>query len=133
MKNLGARKRNHPPEEPLLEEKMREYQVDPNVRQIWKIYPIRIQGQSLSSCHGQPTLLVQSMEGGFVTRNCPTCAKSQTLPEASFLKEFDIWVVCPECKQRMNPDVVYKNYPFLCPRCDLYIKLAELLPRWDDL
>ncbi len=112
---------------------MRQYQVDPRVREMWKIYPVRIEGRSTSTCHGQPTLLVQSMEGGFVTRNCPVCGRSQTVPEEVFLKDLDLWVACPECKQRMLRRVILKNYALVCERCDVFVKLAELLPHWSDL
>lgn len=112
---------------------MREYQIDPAIRQIWKIYPVRIEGQSTSFCHRQPTLLVQSMEGGFVTRNCPACGNSQTLPESVFLNELNLWVACPECKQRMRRGMMFKNYAFICEKCQVFIKLAEFLPRWSDV
>jgi endogenous inhibitor of DNA gyrase (YacG/DUF329 family) len=112
---------------------MREYQIDPKIREMWKVYPVRIEGRSTSWCHREPTLLVQSMEGGFVTRNCPTCGKFETLPEAVFLKELNLWVACPNCKRRMKPGVVFKNYAFVCETCDIFVKLAELLPRWSDL
>jgi endogenous inhibitor of DNA gyrase (YacG/DUF329 family) len=112
---------------------MREYLIDPGVKEIWKIYPVRIEGQSTSSCHGLPTVLVQSMEGGFVTRNCPACGKSQTLPESVYLNELKLWVACPECKQRMKQSMMFKNYAFVCEPCEIFIKLAELLPRWSDL
>lgn len=112
---------------------MREYPVDPSVREIWKVYPVRIQSQSTSPCHDEPTLLVQSMKGGFVTRNCPSCGNSSPLPESTFLRDIDLWVACPQCQGRMARGLVVKNYAFICERCDIYFKLADLLPRWNDL
>lgn len=112
---------------------MREYQVNPDIRKIWKIYPVRIQGHSTSPCHKQETLLVHSMERGFVRRNCPECGETTTLPEHVFFNKLDLWVSCPECKARMEKQKVGVDYAFVCPKCDLYIKLAELLPRYYDL
>ena len=113
---------------------MEEYPVDPKVRGIWKIYPVRVLGRSISDCCGEPTLLVQSMEGGFVTRNCSRCGQYTTLPERVFKNEIDLWVACPKCKGRMKPEVLPdKNYGFVCTPCDICIKLSDLLPRWEDL
>jgi len=44
---------------------MQHYPIDQAVREIWKIYPVRIQGRSRSACHDLPTLLVQR----FITRS----------------------------------------------------------------
>ena len=112
---------------------MREVPVDKSIHDVWKKYPARIYGLKLSDCHHQPTILVQSMEGGFVTRNCPECGDYETLPEADFLN-LGIWIVCPDCKKPMTATRVPKsNYGYICKSCDNYIKLATLLPRWSDL
>src|ERR1700687_1808862 len=106
---------------------MREHPVDNDIRNFWKSFPLRIPGHSISPCHREPTLLVQSMEGGFVTRNCPTCSRNETLPKAVFLNELELWVACPKCKVRMNPGYDPRgNYAYICDACDLYIKLASL-------
>jgi DNA-directed RNA polymerase subunit RPC12/RpoP len=116
------------------EQPLREYPVNPRLGDIWKTYPLRIPGYSLSKCCRQPTLLVQSMDGGFVSRNCPRCGKPTTLPESVFTTKLDLYVACPECKQRMTPQVLPdKNYGYLCRSCRLIIKLASLLPKWQDL
>jgi NAD-dependent SIR2 family protein deacetylase len=73
------------------------------------------------------------MEGGFVTRNCSQCGKKAPLPESDFLKKIDLWVSCPQCKQKMRPEVINKNYGYACHNCDVGIDLADLLPHWDDL
>jgi uncharacterized protein (DUF983 family) len=112
---------------------MREYPVDTKFRKVWKKYPLRLSGLSLSRCHRLPTILVQSMEGGFVTRNCPQCGKSTLLPKADFLK-LGLWVACPECRQRMVAGLLpSKNYGYTCAACNLGVKLADLLPSWTDL
>jgi hypothetical protein len=113
---------------------MREHLINPTVREIWKSFPLRILGQSTSSCCSVPTLLVQSMDGGFVTRNCSACGEKSTLPEHVSMNRLDIWVACLECKRRMEPArLPFSNYGYLCQGCDLGIKLADLLPRWADI
>jgi hypothetical protein len=69
---------------------MRIHLIDPKIREIWRVYPVRISGRSMSRCCNQPTVLVQSMKGGFVTRNCPKCGQPDTLPPEVFLNELDI-------------------------------------------
>ncbi len=112
---------------------MRIHPVDARTRDFWKSYPVRISGHSISECCGKPTLLVQSMEGGFVTRNCPQCGSRTTLTHDAFFNEIDLWVACPDCKQPMKRDMIDKNYGFVCEPCDVAILLAALLPRWEDL
>ncbi len=112
---------------------MRIHPVDAQTRDFWKTYPVRFSGHSISECCGKPTLLVQSMEGGFVTRNCSQCGLKDPLPEEVFFKKIDLWVACPKCKQPMKRDMFGKNYGFVCEPCDRVILLAALLPRWEDL
>ncbi len=115
---------------------MAEYPIDPSVRDMWKSFPLRIQGGSKASCCGAPTLLVQSMDGGYVTRNCSEHGDKNywSLPEHVFMHELDLWVACPNCKRRMSPGrVPHSNYGYVCGTCDLSIKLSSLLPRWADL
>jgi len=112
---------------------MTELPIDEVTREVWKKYPLRISGMKKSSCHGRLTVLVQSMEGGFVTRNCPECGRAESLPEADFLN-LGLWVACPLCKRAMEPGRVPRsNYGYECQACDCYIKLAALLPRFSDL
>ena len=77
---------------------MKEVPLDEAIREIWRKYPVRISGLKESRCHGKPTVLVQSMEGGFVTRNCPECGAYETLPETDF-RQLGIWVACPDCRK----------------------------------
>ena len=112
---------------------MRRFPIDQAVHDIWKIFPVRFQGGTQLWCHNVPTLLVQSMEGGFVTRNCPECGNHTTLPECTFFNEVDLWVACPQCKRRMERAYVDSNYSYTCEPCKLYIYLSDLLPRWSDI
>jgi len=112
---------------------MKAHPLDPEIRKIWKTYPLRISGHSLSKCCSETTILVQSMEGGFVTRNCPKCGNKETLPEQAFKNELDLWVACPDCKRRMESTILGNNYGFVCESCQVSIQLSDLLPRWEDL
>jgi hypothetical protein len=107
------------------------------LRKFWKLYPIRIPGHSRCRECNCETILVQSMKGGFVTRNCPNHPDiHDTLPQSTFLKELNLWVSYPECKERMEAKVMdfdRGNYGYVCHTCGLAIKLSELLPLYKDL
>ena len=106
---------------------------NPKIQDIWGAYPIRIPGGSICVNCQQETVLVQSMNGGFVTRNCPKCNRKETLPESVF-KELKVWVACPKCKKRMEPEhLPDSNYGYICTLCDIGIPLYHLVPRWEDL
>lgn len=111
---------------------MRLFPIDETIREIWKIYPLRLSGLSHSRCCGQPTVLVQSKEGGFVTRNCSECGQFDTLPEAVF-KRLSLWVACPLCQAPMKSGLLFSNYGYQCKNCDIGVRLADLLPRWSDI
>ena len=112
---------------------MKEVPIDDSIREIWKKYPLRISGLKDSRCHGKPTVLVQSMDGGFVTRNCPECGGYESLSEPDF-HLLGLWVACPDCRKPMVAQrVPTSNYGYICEPCQNYIKLASLLPRWTDL
>jgi len=76
------------------------------------------------------------MQGGFVTANCSRCGKRGTLSSDEF-KGLGLWVSCPECRGEMTPDIEAPpsggNYVFTCEKCDLFIRLSEILPHWEDL
>ncbi len=113
---------------------MRRYEYDKNTCDGWKSYPIRIIGGGgrLSKCCRSLLAFVQSMDGGFVTADCFKCGKKETITEDEF-KGLPLICCCPECKQVMKKEMVDKNYCYTCSRCDLYIRLADLLPHWSDL
>jgi len=121
---------------------LREYEFSPEVTKGWRSHPIRLRGPSDSRCCGCPTLLFQVMDGGFVAACCSArgCRQSQRLKDAEF---FDLgrglWVSCPDCSERMDSNMVpsekygSNNYGFTCHKCGVYVWLAKLLPRWQDL
>ncbi len=111
----------------------RHFPWQPEARAAWKTYPVRVSGE-LSGCHKVPTLLVQSMRGGFVTANCPhpDCNSYQLVTHAQF-EALDLWVACPKCRRKMMTAVIKDNYAFTCSTCDLYFNLADILPNWPDI
>ncbi len=112
---------------------MQIHPLSPDIRNFWKAFPLRIPGGSQCSDCGQDTVLVQSMNGGFVTRNCPKCNKPTTLPSSVF-EGLDLWVACPQCKDRMESSTLPdKNYGYVCQACVVGIPLHAILPRWEDL
>ena len=112
---------------------MRRFIYDKNTCDGWKSYPIRITlDNRVSQCCSQPVVLVQSMEGGYVTANCFRCGKKDTISENEF-KGLRLMVSCPECKDIMLPGVIEKNYSYYCESCQLYIRLSDLLPYWTEL
>ena len=106
---------------------MRVYPIDPRTRELWKSIPIRFVGPARSPCHGEPTLLVQSMESGFVTPNCVECGKPASLSEQEF-RNLDLWVACPECRGRMEPGLAEGVYGYVCKPCEVRVELASVLP-----
>lgn len=107
--------------------------VGPDTQQMWRAFPLRIPGGSKCASCQEDTILVQSMTGGFVTRNCPRCNRPGTLPFKTF-KQLGLWVACPRCKRRMVAlELPDKNYGFACGACDIGIPLFSLLPFYADL
>jgi ssDNA-binding Zn-finger/Zn-ribbon topoisomerase 1 len=94
---------------------MRIHPVESDARKFWKAMPIRIAGTTTCNKCNEPTVLVQSMKGGYVTQNCVHCSfSSQTLTPSEF-QRLNLWVACPECKSRMTAQTLPdKNYGFAC-------------------
>ena len=112
---------------------MRRFRYDKETCDGWKSYPIRLTLENrLSRCCSQPAVLVQSMEGGFVTANCFKCGNRETIGDYEF-KSLRLIVSCPECKKVMTPTLIEKNYSYHCEDCQLYIWLSDLLPHWKEL
>jgi hypothetical protein len=111
---------------------MRVFQYRPDEQEGWKTYPVRVVTPGLSRCCQAPRLLVQSMKGGFATANCCKCSQAWTIGRQEF-ERLDLWVSCPECRSSMKRDEFCKNYGYSCIACDLFVKLADLLPDWSDI
>ena len=115
------------------------YKFAPEVIKGWKSYPVRLRGPNQSKCHNADTLLVQSMEGGFVTANCAECGGKQPLTAREFFS-LGHWISCPNCRARMEPQLLSTtpyarstNYGYVCEGCRVYFLLANILPYWEDV
>ncbi len=80
-----------------------------------------------SSCCNASQLLVQSREGGFVSKNCTECGKSRRvrldeLPE----------VQCDSCGVQMHKTTRLKNYAYVCPQCEDFFSLWSRIPYWSE-
>jgi hypothetical protein len=112
---------------------MGRFSYDEQLLQQWKSYPVRVVGPRDSRCCLKPTLLVQSMGGGFVSANCSECDSKQTLTQSEFTN-LGLWVNCPNCRKRMLTwEDPHKNYAYQCAECQIFILLADILPHWEDL
>jgi uncharacterized protein (DUF983 family) len=113
---------------------MKEYPIDDRLRREWKL-PLNLAGLSISKCCDEPTRIVRSMQGGFVTRNCPRCKKGpgRILPEHVFNK-LKLNLSCPQCGLKLrNGKDGYGNYVLICDGCRLFVKLADLVPHWSEI
>ncbi len=113
------------------------YKFDSSARKRWKDYPIRIRSPHPSHCHNQPTWVVRSQSGGFVTANCSSCGAKETLTEHEFLN-LGVCVACPNCAQMMGMQKMPShhkapNYSFVCQSCKVFVVFADLLPDWKDI
>ena len=137
----GIELRDDPTPNPGSQGEILFHRFAPELLEGWKSYPVRVRGPRPSECHGSPTLLVQSMAGGFVSANCSECGKKHLLGRADFFSLF-LWVSCPRCRRQMESEMLPRikrasrlaaNYGYKCARCRIYILLADLLPHWEDL
>ena len=110
------------------------HSVTLDIQTSWRTYPIRIVAPTLSRCHRKPSLLAQSINATFVEGACtqPGCGRLTSLSVTGF-KQLDLWVVCPKCGRRMSNEMPVSGYGFSCGACHLYVPLADLLPRHEDV
>jgi len=113
---------------------LRHYGWNEETQKHWKTYPVRLVGPRPSECCGHRTLLVQSMEGGFVTANCSRrgCNQKSLVSQRDF-DALALWVSCPQCRAPMRSCMVDKNYGYACDNCSAYVRLADLLPSWTEV
>ena len=82
-----------------------------------------------SNCHGAPALLVKSMEGGLVSRNCLECRK----PYGVALGDLPT-LECEKCGAVLEVGKdVRGNYLYACRKCGAEWSLPEMLPMWTEL
>src|SRR5262245_11524619 len=131
---------------PPVDSEMLVYEFPSEMMEGWKSYPVRILGPRPSKCRNEfcavePTVIVQSMNRGFVSANCSVCGAKDTLSEHEFM-QLSVWVSCPLCQRQMKPRLLSAiirdrklagNYGYACFACHRFILLAHLLPSWEDL
>jgi DNA-directed RNA polymerase subunit RPC12/RpoP len=100
----------------------------------WKTFPIRISSGKTSRCCNAPAFLVQVAKGGLVKPKCSECGQERDTLEEEQFKKLDLWIVCPQCNSPMTAEKIqYGNYGYVCTKCDVSIKLADLVPPGEDL
>ena len=93
---------------------------------------LRIMTGIQSKCCKVPMIITQSSKGGFITQNCPDCGKSDTLKKSVF-ESLNVYLACPNCRQRTTPEMIGSNYGFLCRNCGWKCELATIVPHWQDV
>jgi hypothetical protein len=82
-----------------------------------------------SRCCGVDALLVKSRDGGFITKNCTSCEKPDTVRPNEIPDQN-----CDRCKG--GPDGLigviekYDGYYYRCERCRDECKISDILPHW---
>lgn len=83
----------------------------------------------VSPCCGYEAQIVQSRDGGFVSRDCLKCGRSHYVNERQFPR-----LACDSCK---NPMDIKKldgvNYYYACATCERYHKIADIVPPWSEV
>ncbi len=88
--------------------------------------PLILNGKHPSRCCEQPTILVRSRDGGFVTQNCSNCG----VPRGITLKELPE-LACGRCGQELTV-VKHQNYFYKRAPCGLSHALHALIPAWNE-
>ena len=80
-------------------------------------------------CHGLPSLIILSREGGFVTQNCVETGHARAI-HLHELPQVD----CAKCKVVMQPftNSETKNYAYRWPKCGLAVEVRAIVPHWRD-
>ena len=85
-------------------------------------------------CGEKSAKLYQLLSGGFIHTRCSACGADNSFYKEDF--EFLPSYLCPECHGQMKPEQLKEdgmNACYTCRNCDLYIRLADLLPNLYDL
>lgn len=91
---------------------------------------LRITTGELSKCCNAPVIVVQSMKGGLITKNCLHCNYYRSFRMTEF-QELHICVVCADCGQQAEPTKVGSNYGYRC-ECGWKCELAEIVAHYAD-
>ena len=74
---------------------------------------LRITTGETSSCCNAPMIVVQSMKGGFISKNCLKCNIASSLRMPEFLS-LQVCVVCGDCGKQAEPTKIWRNYGYRC-------------------
>ena len=78
---------------------------------------------SRSRCHRADSVLVLSLEHGFVEQNCETCIQSRLLPVGDLPD-----LLCPQCNASLvKMTNERKNYEYVCANDGYFVELAQLV------
>jgi hypothetical protein len=91
---------------------------------------LRITTGANSWCCGAPYVIVQSMGGGWVSKNCVKCNRRNKLSVEEFVK-LHICVLCGNCGNQTQRAIVGKNYGYECS-CGWKCELAAVVPHYLD-
>jgi hypothetical protein len=91
---------------------------------------LRITTGEYSTCHNAPLIVVQSMSGGLISKNCAICNFPLSLKQEDFVR-LHVYVLCPECRKQAMPTKVGRNYGYKC-ECGWTCELAALVAHYRD-
>jgi len=98
----------------------------------WKSNPLRV-FIPCRKCGKDTAELYQQLEGGLIKARCFECnnpLQPFSKDDFKFLPPYP----CPECGKEMKPEqlkIDYANACYTCKDCDVYIRLADLLPGFE--
>jgi hypothetical protein len=75
-------------------------------------------------------IVVQSMSGGRISKNCAKCNKRNNFSGKDWL-DLQICVMCPDCGSQAKPEMLGINYGYLC-QCGWACELAALVAHYSD-
>lgn len=93
------------------------------------IVSVRLISTELSPCCGHEAQIVQSRDGGFISRGCLKCGQSHYVNESQLPK-----LACESCRSAMQiKKLDGTNYFYACPTCERYHKIAGIVPMWSEV
>jgi hypothetical protein len=79
-----------------------------------------------SRCCNARALFVRSREGGYVSKNCTACMKSDYAHKSDF-------PFFAHCDREFGVTLIDKNYHYRCPACGITIAVPDNVPMWSEL
>jgi len=85
-------------------------------------------GNFPSPCHGVPTVIVKSKNGGYVTQNCTQCGDADHVD----IPALPLYFHCPVCDTPVERVKRTKSV-YECRHCKIKWELHTLVPEWSSL